>query len=104
MSGVNFTGSRLYLEVDGVHNMTSVFKDTSDADAADDHNSFVFHKRSLEGRSCNHYRKRYSQFPEDEIEGEHVEQRESLQRVSRLLSDCLQLNNCCRSLILCTCS
>ena len=38
MSGVNFTGSRLYLEADGVNNMTSVFKDTSDADAADDQN------------------------------------------------------------------
>ena len=43
MSRVNFTGSRLYLGVDGVNNMTSVFKDTSDADAADDHNFLHLH-------------------------------------------------------------
>ena len=43
MTGVNFTGTRLYLEVDGVNNMTSVFKDTSDADAANDHNFLHLH-------------------------------------------------------------
>ena len=43
MPGLNFTASRLYFEGNRVNIMISVFRDTSDADAADVHISFVLH-------------------------------------------------------------
>ena len=43
MPGLNFAASRLYFEGNRVNIMISVFRDTSDADAADVHISFVFH-------------------------------------------------------------